>query len=106
MAKAELAQLEHRFRMRIQHGQSSMPLPPQAIPMNATQSALRFAPAAGQPASAAVATSWLQTLASQMGAQAPGTAQFVQAQSLNPQYQVGAQAPWSFITAAPQQAGP
>ena len=28
MAKAELAQLEHRFRLRVEHGQTGIPLPP------------------------------------------------------------------------------
>ena len=55
MAKSELALLEHRFRMRIHHGQSSMSLPLQAIPMP-NQPPLRFAaPAAGHPGAAVAA---------------------------------------------------
>lgn len=30
VAKAELAQLEQRFRIRVEHGQTGMPLPPRA----------------------------------------------------------------------------
>ncbi|KAI2502475.1 hypothetical protein MHU86_11981 [Fragilaria crotonensis] len=103
MAKVELAQLEHRFRLRIHHGQSGVPLPPPVMPMNPNPPPIRYAAAAGHPAPAAVAASWLQTLASQMGVQAPGTGHFVPP---HPQYQVGAPAPWSFVTAAPQPAAP
>ena len=103
MAKVELAQLEHRFRLRVHHGQSGVPLPPPVMPMNPNPPPIRFAAAVGHPAPAAVAASWLQTLASQMGVQAPGTSHFVPP---HPQYQIGAPAPWSFVTPAPQPATP
>ena len=101
MAKAELIQLEHRFRLRVEHGQSGAPLPPQVIPSLPSAAPPIYA-ATGHAAPAAVAASWLQSIASQMSAQATGTMPFAQNLPPQVQYQVSAPAPWQFATTAPQ----
>ena len=106
MAKAELAQLEHRFRLRVEHGQSSVPLPPQMISSTPKSPSLVFAPSPGHPAPAAIAASWLQSLAVQLGVPAPGTAHFPQPLGVPTQYHVNAPAPWTFTPAATHSTAP
>jgi hypothetical protein len=101
MAKAELIQLEHRFRLRVEHGQSVPPLPPQVIPSQPNPAPLLFT-VPGHPAPAAVAASWLQTIAKQMGAQVSSTVQYDHGQPIQPNYQVNVPVPWTFVSSIPQ----
>mmetsp|Transcript_13535 Transcript_13535/g.19972 ORF Transcript_13535/g.19972 Transcript_13535/m.19972 type:complete len:743 (-) Transcript_13535:13-2241(-) len=73
MAKQELGGLEHRFRLRVEHGQSGVPLHPRnhvvsSLPSPATQIYTTQTPQ--EPA--AVAASWLQSIATTMSGQASG----------------------------------
>lgn len=104
MAKAELARLEHRFRLRVEHGQSGVPLPPRTEVVPSIQNPATQMYAA--PGPAAVAASWLQSIASTIGAQQPGSManqmQMPPNQMQMPQPQAGAPAPWPFMATAPQ----
>lgn len=75
MAKQELSRLEHRFRLRVEHGQSGVPLHPRnpVVPSLTNPTPHIFAAQAPQEP-AAVAASWLQSIATTMSGQAPGIA--------------------------------
>lgn len=103
MAKAELARLEHRFRLRVEHGQSGVPLPPRSevVPSIPTPAAPMYVAPGQHAAPAQVAASWLQSIASHMSTQPPGSIPLAPNQMPQMPNQAGAPAAWPFAQPAP-----
>lgn len=106
MAKAELSRLEHRFRLRVEHGQNGIPLPPRADAMPA----IHGAPAVIYPqvhqAPPPVGVQWVhQIAAATQGAQSVGslqpTAQHSHTVAAAPAQALPARAPPPATTGAP-----
>jgi hypothetical protein len=97
MAKAELSQLEHRFRLRIEHGQSGVPFPQPLIPSHATAIPIPYATFSGNSAPpASVASVWLKPPPSiQIHDTSQGSVQFTPI--ISPTFQVSAPAPWALV---------
>lgn len=73
MAKSELSRLEHRFRLRVEHGQSGVPLPPRTDVMPSMAApATTLYPPTGHGAPTTSAATWLQSF-TQATAPTPGT---------------------------------
>jgi hypothetical protein len=105
LAKTELAQLEHRFRLRVEHGQCGAPIPSSALTSAMGREAVKLTSIPSYPVPGAFPATWLQSFASQMSMQAPSNVQYATAQSQNGHYHILPQGSWTFIPAnTPQQA--
>jgi hypothetical protein len=109
MAKAELIQLEHRFRLRVEHGQSGVPFPQPLVPSHTSAIPIPYATFSGNSApTPSVPSVWLKPPSIQIHETSQGSLQF--APILSPTFQVSAPAPWTFVapftpSQLPQQSG-